>query len=61
MFILLSHTNSPITIAAYYLNPKFHYRPGVGSNPELLQAVHDVFSKLDPIAEGLCNFGNEVN
>ena len=47
-----------ITIAAYYLNPKFQYRPGVGCNPELLQAVHDIFSKLDPNAEGLCNFGN---
>ena len=50
-----------MTIAAYYLNLKFQYRPGIGCDPELLQAVHDVFSKLDHNAKGLCNFGNEVN
>ncbi|KAL6320946.1 hypothetical protein AAG906_010755 [Vitis piasezkii] len=36
-------------------------RRGVGSDPELLQAVHDVFAKLDPTTESLGQFGNEVN
>ena len=50
-----------MTIVEYYLNLKFQYRLGVGCDPELLQAIHDVFYNLDPNAEGLCNFGNEVN
>ncbi|RVW30682.1 hypothetical protein CK203_097284 [Vitis vinifera] len=33
---------------------------GVGSDPELLQAVHDVFAKLDPTIESLGQFGNEL-
>ncbi|KAL6316825.1 hypothetical protein AAG906_021125 [Vitis piasezkii] len=45
----------------YFLNPRFQYRRGVGSDPELLQAVHDVFAKLDPTTESLGQFGNEVN
>ena len=48
-------------IVAYFLNPRFQYRRGVGSDPELLQAVHDVFAKLDPTTESLGQFGNEVN
>ena len=48
-------------IVAYFLNPRFQYRYGVGSDPELLQAVHDVFAKLDPTIESLGQFGNEVN
>ena len=37
------------------------YKSGVGSDPELLQAIHDVFTKLDSTAESLSQFGNEVN
>ena len=47
-------------IIAYFLNPRFQYRRGVGSDPDLLQAVHDVFAKLDPTTESLDQFGNEV-
>ncbi|RVW78540.1 hypothetical protein CK203_049801 [Vitis vinifera] len=50
----------PLHAAAYFLNPRFQYRRGVGSDPELLQAVHDVFSKLDPTTESLGQFGNEM-
>ncbi|RVW63597.1 hypothetical protein CK203_057404 [Vitis vinifera] len=35
-------------------------RRGVGSDPKLLQAVHDVFAKLDPTTESLGQFGNEL-
>ena len=48
-------------IVAYFLNPRFQYRRGVGSDPELLQVVHDVFAKFDPTTESLGQFGNEVN
>ena len=48
-------------IVAYFLNPRFQYRRGVGSDSELLQVVHDVFAKLDPTTELLGQFGNEVN
>ncbi|KAL6342296.1 hypothetical protein AAG906_007510 [Vitis piasezkii] len=50
----------PLHAAAYFLNPRFQYRRGVGSDPELLQAVHDVFAKLDPTLESLGQFGNEL-
>ncbi|RVW44630.1 hypothetical protein CK203_086899 [Vitis vinifera] len=50
----------PLHAAAYFLNPRFQYRRGVGSDPELLQAVHDVFAKLDPTTESLGQFGNEM-
>ncbi|KAL6326357.1 hypothetical protein AAG906_007862 [Vitis piasezkii] len=39
---------------------RFQYRRGVGSDPELLQAVYDVFAKLDPTTESLGQFGNEL-
>ena len=42
------------------MNPRFQYRRGVGSDLELLQAIHDVFAKLDPTTESLGQFGNEV-
>lgn len=45
---------------AYYLNPRFQYRSGVGEDPKLIEAVHEVFSKLDPNSRGLSQFGNEV-
>ncbi|RVW98216.1 hypothetical protein CK203_031883 [Vitis vinifera] len=32
----------------------------VGTDPDLLQAVHKVFAKLDPTSEGLVQFGNEI-
>ncbi|KAL6312341.1 hypothetical protein AAG906_007990 [Vitis piasezkii] len=47
-------------LLSYFLNPRFQYRRGVGSDPELLQAVHDVFAKLDPTTESLGQFGNEL-
>ncbi|KAL6321979.1 hypothetical protein AAG906_035897 [Vitis piasezkii] len=50
----------PLHAAAYFLNPRFQYRREVGSDPELLQAVHDVFAKLDPTTESLSQFGNEL-
>ena len=43
------------------MNPRFQYRRGVGSDPKLLQEIHDVFVKLDPTAKSLSQFGNEVN
>ncbi|RVX18949.1 hypothetical protein CK203_006858 [Vitis vinifera] len=33
---------------------------GVGTDPDLLQVVHEVFAKLDPTSEGLSQFGNEI-
>ena len=48
-------------IIAYFLNPRFQYRHGVGSDPNLLQVVHDVFVKLDPTIESLDQLGNDVN
>ena len=47
-------------IVAYFLNPRFQYRRGVGSDPELLQVVHDIFAKLDSTIESLGQFGNEI-
>ncbi|KAL6315865.1 hypothetical protein AAG906_012201 [Vitis piasezkii] len=35
-------------------------RHGVGSDSKLLQAVHNVFAKLDPTIESLGQFGNEL-
>ena len=32
----------------YYLNPQYKYSPGVGENSELIKAIHDVYSTLDP-------------
>ena len=43
--------------ADMYPDEQDGYREAVRAS----KAVHDVFSKLDPNAEGLCNFGNEVN
>ena len=48
-------------IVAYFLNPRFQYRHGVGSDTELLQAVHDVFVELDPTIESLGQSRNEVS
>ena len=48
-------------IVAYLLNPRFQYRHGVGSDSKLLQAVHDIFAKLDPTTKLLGQFGNGVN
>ncbi|KAL6330663.1 hypothetical protein AAG906_003274 [Vitis piasezkii] len=50
----------PLHAATYFLNPRFQYRRGVGSDPELLQAVYDIFAKLDPTTESLGQFGNEM-
>ncbi|RVW12075.1 hypothetical protein CK203_087338 [Vitis vinifera] len=36
------------------------YKRGVGTDPDLLQVVHEVFAKLDPTSEGLSQFGNEI-
>ena len=48
-------------IVSYFLNPRFQYRHGVGSNSELLQVVHNVFAKLDPTTESFGQFGSKVN
>ncbi|RVW12837.1 hypothetical protein CK203_110831 [Vitis vinifera] len=39
---------------------KVQYKLGVGTNPNLLQAIHEVFVKLVLAVEGLSQFGNEV-
>ncbi|RVW52185.1 hypothetical protein CK203_077864 [Vitis vinifera] len=41
----------PLHAAAFFLNPRFQYKRGVGTDPDLLQAVHEVFAKLDPTSE----------
>ena len=48
-------------IEVYFLNPRFQYRLRVGSDSDLIQAVHDVFATLDPNAKLVGQFGNEVN
>ena len=45
---------------AYFLNPKYQYRDNLGRNAELLDAMHKVYMQLDPVADGLSQFGNEV-
>ncbi|KAL6324351.1 hypothetical protein AAG906_012955 [Vitis piasezkii] len=50
----------PLHAAAFFLNPRFQYKRGVGTDPDLLQVVHEVFAKLDPTSEGLSQFGNEI-
>ncbi|KAL6314882.1 hypothetical protein AAG906_029099 [Vitis piasezkii] len=47
-------------IIAYFLNPRFQYKRGVRSDPDLIQVVHDVFAKLDSNAESIGQFGNEL-
>ncbi|VVA40908.1 PREDICTED: LOW QUALITY PROTEIN, partial [Prunus dulcis] len=46
--------------AAYYLNPRYQYRPGVGDDGTLIRAVHKVYSKLDPASPAVGQFGNEL-
>ncbi|XP_050121747.1 uncharacterized protein LOC126599413 isoform X2 [Malus sylvestris] len=46
--------------AAYYLNPRYQYRPGVGDDGALIRAVHNVYSKLDPASPEVGQFGNEL-
>ena len=48
-------------IVAYFLNPRFQYWRGVGSDSELLQAVYDIYAKLDSTTESFGQFENEVN
>ena len=48
-------------IVAYFLNPRFQYWRGVGSDSKLLQAVYEVYAKLDSATESLGQFENEVN
>ena len=62
-FISFSYTilNLHNFIIAYFLNPRFQYRPRVGSDLDLIQEFHDVFAKLDPNVELISQFGNEVN
>ena len=48
-------------IVAYFLNPRFQYWHGVGSDSKLLQAVYDVYAKLDSTTKSLGQFENEVN
>ncbi|XP_070671677.1 uncharacterized protein [Malus domestica] len=46
--------------AAYYLNPRYQYRPGVGDDGNLIRAVHNVYNKLDPASPAVGQFGNEL-
>ncbi|XP_070676308.1 uncharacterized protein [Malus domestica] len=46
--------------AAYYLNPRYQYRLGVGDDGTLIRAVHNVYSKLDPASPAVGQFGNEL-
>ncbi|XP_050147276.1 uncharacterized protein LOC126622524 [Malus sylvestris] len=46
--------------AAYYLNPRYQYRPGVGDDGNLIRVVHNVYSKLDPASPAVGQFGNEL-
>ncbi|KAI5313410.1 hypothetical protein L3X38_042584 [Prunus dulcis] len=46
--------------AAYNLNPRYQYRPGVGDDGTLIRAVHKVYSKLDPASPAVGQFGNEL-
>ncbi|RVW68202.1 putative terpene synthase 2 [Vitis vinifera] len=41
----------PLYATAFFLNPRFQYKRGVGIDPDLLQVVHEVFAKLDPTVE----------
>ncbi|XP_024190542.1 uncharacterized protein LOC112194547 [Rosa chinensis] len=50
----------PLHAAAYYLNPMFQHSEGIGDDPELLDALHSVFTKLDPNSIGIAQFGNEI-
>ncbi|XP_062005992.1 uncharacterized protein LOC133723189 [Rosa rugosa] len=36
------------------------YSEGIGDDPELLDALHSVFAKLDPNSAGIAQFGNEI-
>ena len=56
MYFTLYFTN-----VAFFLNPRFQYKRGVGTDPDVLQVVHEVFAKLDLTAKGLSQFGNEIN
>ena len=62
-YFIFSYTilNLHNLIVAYFLNPRFQYRRAVGSDPDLIQAVYNVFAKLDPNVESIDQFGNEVN
>ncbi|KAM5554258.1 hypothetical protein ABKV19_022573, partial [Rosa sericea] len=44
----------------YYLNPRYNYRPGVGDDCMLIEAVHKVFSKLDPNSPTIGQLGKEL-
>ncbi|XP_068328265.1 uncharacterized protein [Pyrus communis] len=46
--------------AAYYLNPRYQYRPSVGDDGTLIRVVHNVYSKLDPASPAVGQYGNEL-
>ncbi|XP_060673906.1 uncharacterized protein LOC132804042 [Ziziphus jujuba] len=48
------------TKAAYFLNPRFQYKEGIGTDSDLVQAVHDVFAALYPNSDRISQFGNEI-
>ncbi|RVX08326.1 hypothetical protein CK203_017612 [Vitis vinifera] len=54
------NTKTSTSCSSILLESKISIRHGVGSDPELLQVVHDVFAKLDPTTESLDQFGNEL-
>ncbi|KAM2947696.1 hypothetical protein FF1_034803 [Malus domestica] len=42
------------------LERKHDARPGVGDDGTLIRAVHNVYSKLDPVSPAVGQFGNEM-
>ncbi|XP_060669169.1 uncharacterized protein LOC132800165 [Ziziphus jujuba] len=48
------------TKAAHFLNPRFQYKEGIGTDSDFVQAVHDVFAALYPNSDRISQFGNEI-
>ena len=46
---------------AYYLNPRYQYRPGVGDDGTLIRVVNNIYYKLDLASPTAGQFGNEVH
>ncbi|XP_058090547.1 uncharacterized protein LOC131236974 [Magnolia sinica] len=51
---------NPLHQAAYYLNPKFHYKRRLHENQDLTMAVHEAFERLFPESTAQADFGNQV-
>ncbi|XP_058097309.1 uncharacterized protein LOC131242586 [Magnolia sinica] len=50
----------PLHQAAYYLNPKFHYKRRLHENQDLTMVVHEAFGRLFPESTAQADFGNQV-